>query len=213
MIHNGAVTTPEESPAPRLAPLVPDQLDPIRRDLFDTIVGGRRSSQPYSKLIDDAGALTGPFNAFIHAPSVGAPLSRLGEAIRYDTALTPREREIAILVVAAERRSAFEWHAHQQIASAVGFTASEIESLRQAGSVRFADDREDAVRELTLCVVDREVLPDEQYDRLAAVLGSERAVEVVVLVGYYGLLADLLSVFAVGAPEGPDPFTSNSGQS
>lgn len=198
--------TSKDSPGHRLTPLTLDRLDELGRELFDEIVGGRRSSQPYFKLRDDSGALTGPFNALLHAPSVGGPLSRLGEAIRYDTDLTPREREIAILIVAAERCSGFEWYAHEQMASAVGMSASEIESLRRAGSVTFADDREEAVRELALIVVSREHLSDEQYGRLGAVLGPRSTVELVVLVGYYGLLADLLSVFAVGVPEGPDPF-------
>ena len=53
-----------------------------------------------------------------------------------------------------------------------------------------------------------DILDDDAYARAVAVLGEQGLLELVVLVGYYAMLAQLMGVFGVGAPEGsPAPAT------
>lgn len=86
----------------------PAQLDPDARALYDRINAGPRGAS----MLDDQGALIGPFNAMLLSPALGDPLQELGAAIRYRSALTDRCRELAILVVAAHWSSAFEQQVH-----------------------------------------------------------------------------------------------------
>ena len=184
----------------RLPDLTPADLSDAQRALYDAIVGGPRGSGPQHFALTTAdGALTGPFGVMVHEPALGAPLQELGSAIRYATGLTARVREIAILTVAAATGSAFERYAHERVGRAVGLTDSELAAL---GEGRFATD--DAVEEsaYALCrrLLDgRSRLTDEEYAELAGVLGSTTVTELVVLVGYYRTLAQLLDVFDVGA--------------
>ena len=137
----------------------------------------------------------------VHEPALGAPLQELGSAIRYATGLTDRVREIAILAVAAATDSAFEQYAHERVGRAVGLTDDELAALA-AGTFAPADAVEESA--YALCrrlLADRSRLTDEEYADLVDVLGTTTITELVVLVGYYRTLAQLLDVFDVGAPD------------
>jgi 4-carboxymuconolactone decarboxylase len=104
----------------RLPHYRPSELDDAQRDLYDAITGGPRAAKPRPFPLTDAeGRLNGPFNAMLAAPPLGQALQRLGAAVRYETSLSARVREMAILAVAAHWDSAFERYAHE----AVGRTA------------------------------------------------------------------------------------------
>jgi 4-carboxymuconolactone decarboxylase len=92
----------------RLGPLTTDQLDDDQIAVFEAIASGPRSrGKQAQSLIDPDGALVGPFNAMLLSGPVGMAVQGLGSALRFGTALSDRERELAILLVAADWRSAF----------------------------------------------------------------------------------------------------------
>src|SRR5262245_36540217 len=95
----------------RLRKLAPATLDDAQRSVYEAIAGGRRAQGPQRfRLVDADGGLEGPFNAFLLQPRLGHALQALGAAVRYETSLSDRARELAILVVAVEHDSAFEWY-------------------------------------------------------------------------------------------------------
>ena len=69
-------------------------------------------------------------------PRLGAALQALGSSVRYDTGLTDRCREIAILTVAAYWSSDFEWYAHEAVARAAGLTDTDLAAIRTARARR-----------------------------------------------------------------------------
>lgn len=185
----------------RISRLRERDLDPDQRAIYDSILGGPRASGPQLfELRDGEGSLNGPFGIMLHAPNLGLPLQELGAAIRYRTSLTARCREIAILVVAASADSAFERYAHERVGAHVGLTAEELESLRSLTFVG-RDPVEAATFNLCLGLMDRRRVSDAWYGELVDVLGQTQILELTVLVGYYATLAQMLDVFAVGAPE------------
>jgi 4-carboxymuconolactone decarboxylase len=180
----------------RLAKIPPAALDADQRAVYDAVAGGRRASGPF-RLVDADGALEGPFNAFLLQPKLGFALQALGSAVRYETALTDRARELAILVVAVHEGSAFERYAHEAVGRQAGLTDDELEAVRTGRSESFADEAE-RVATLTvqaLCV--RGDLDDDEYARATAVLGPAGVFELLTLAGYYRTLALQLRVFRV----------------
>ncbi|MFN3218406.1 MAG: carboxymuconolactone decarboxylase family protein [Acidimicrobiales bacterium] len=189
----------------RLAQLDPASLTDDQRDLYDEIVGGRRSGGPqHFRIADDEGRLQGPFNAFLSAPTIGAPLAALGAAIRYESSLDDRAREIAILVVAAAWDSDFEQYAHEPIARAAGIDDHELASIRAGASAdttaRWPDAADLTLVRVTRSLVDRGDLDDDLYAEAVDVLGEAGLFELTALVGYYAMLALQLRVFDVGVP-------------
>ena len=128
----------------RLPQLHPPFDNEDRQRLYATITSGPRggSQQPFA-LVDDVGALTGPFNAMLLRPGLGAALQALGAAIRYRGTLPARIRELAIMVVAGHWSSAFEQHAHEAAGRRAGLGEAELAAVRagEAGLFSRAGDR------------------------------------------------------------------------
>jgi 4-carboxymuconolactone decarboxylase len=183
----------------RLAALSSDTMTPEQVGLYREILSGPRGQGPRAVLLaTGAGGLAGPFNAMLYAPEVGHALQELGAAIRFRTSLTPRIREMAILVVAQAWDSAYERSSHEPIGRDAGLTGSEIEALRTGADPAFTDEQEQVaysvVRSLASPAAD---LDDHQYDTAVRVLGEQTLVELSTLVGYYATLALQLRIFRV----------------
>lgn len=185
----------------RCAKLLPADLDPAQRDLYQSILGGPRAHQTNSvPLVDASGCLEGPFNAFLLQPVVGQSLQALGSSLRYSTRLPDRAREIAILVVAAHTDAAFERYAHEPIAKSLGLTSSEVTDLRAGDFDNLAPD-DAVIARATSEMLTRVDLADESFGDLQGRIGTEQIFELTALVGYYYLLALQLRVFRVSLPD------------
>lgn len=181
----------------------PDELTAPQRELYAAIVGGPRAGG----VTDTEGRLVGPFNAMLLSPALGGALQEVGSTLRYRGALSPRCRELAILVVAAHWRSRFEQEAHERIAIAAGFTRAELDALRAGGPLPLGDAQEAAVLAATRALVRTDDLTGSDYDAVAATLGPAKVFELTTLVGYYALLALQMRVFGVSRPPELDAAT------
>jgi 4-carboxymuconolactone decarboxylase len=182
----------------------PEELDAPRRALYDAIVDGPRASGPVP-IADAEGRLEGPFNAMLVSPDVGVALQHLGAAVRYRTSLPDRARELAILALAAIRRSDFEWYAHERVGRSVGLSDAELALVRDGGSPATFSERERTVLDVTRALAAAGDLDDEAFAAAQSALGREALAELVVLVGYYDLLALSLRVWRTPLPAGETP--------
>jgi 4-carboxymuconolactone decarboxylase len=173
--------------------LRPDELDPAARAVYDAIASGPRAG---SGLVHDDGSLRGPFDAMLRHPDVGGPLQALGAALRYGGQLSDRARELVILRVAGVRDSRFERATHEPIARRAGLTDDELAGLAADAVVAWPDPVERTADTAARALLHHDPVDDDTYRAWSDVLGEARLVEVTALVGYYGLLADLLRVFA-----------------
>jgi len=190
----------------RLPLLTPEGLSETARRIYDDIAGGDRARSGTLPLVDENGGLVGPFNAMLFSPDVGDALQRLGSAIRFRTSIPDGLLELAILLVAREWRSTFEWYAHERLARHAGLSDDTIGVLHAGGRPEL-DSEEAAVYDFCTALLSVRAVPDGTYHRAVAVLGEPGVVELVVLAGYYTTLAMILSVFEVPVPAGePSPF-------
>ena len=189
----------------RIPKLDPASLDHEQRSLYDAIAAGRRAQGPQLfRLTDPDGRLEGPFNAFLLQPRLGSALQALGSAVRYETMLDERCREIAILVVAAHWQSAFERYAHEAVARSAGLGDAELAALRNGSTGELAG-REATVARTAAALAARGDLDDAEYREAVGEVGPEGLFELLTLVGYYATLALQLRVFRVPAPDGAGP--------
>jgi alkylhydroperoxidase family enzyme len=189
----------------RLRALRPEDLTADQRQVHDAITTGRRASGP--KLFDltgPEGELIGPFAAMVAHPAVGGPLQRLGEALRYESTLSPRMRELVILTVAAHVGSDFEWYAHAAVARHLDLPEQVLQALRTGAEVPGLDDADRCALELVSTLLRHDRVDHDLFARTRSALGTQGVVDVVALVGYYSLLAQLLHVFELDTPPGGD---------
>ena len=188
----------------RLPDLTPAELSDAQRALREQILGGPRGSGPqHFPLVQEDGSLTGPFGVMLHEPALGAPLQELGCAIRYATGLSARTREIAILAVASATGSTFEATPTSASGGPSGSPRTSWPLSPTAPSPRPTPTRTPRTRSAGGCWPTPAPAPGwtTTYGAYVAALGTTTLTELVVLVGYYRTLAQLLDVFDVGVPE------------
>ena len=205
----------DQSP-PRLDLIAPADLDDAQRAVYEAITGGPRAGQAGTvPIVDEAGRLVGPFAVMLLSPEIGNALQQVGAKIRFSTALTAREREVAILAVAGELRSDFERLSHEPAALKAGLTPDQVGAVL-AGTIPDGLTEDEALigRLARVMTADR-TLPDEDYEAGLAALGRERLAALTFLVGYYAALALSLAVFRPFLPEsftGPDQGAPRTGR-
>jgi alkylhydroperoxidase family enzyme len=142
------------------------------------------------------------------SPGVGLALQDLGAAVRYRTGLSDRAREIAILALAMLRSSDFEWYAHERVGRRAGLTDEELDSLLVGAEPPSLSPTEKALLRTTRALATDADLDDEAFMAAEAALGREQLAELIVLVGYYDLLALSLRVWRTPLPVGEtSPFS------
>jgi 4-carboxymuconolactone decarboxylase len=195
-----------ENLPPRLDLIAPADLDGAQRAVYDAITGGPRAGQAGTvPITDEAGRLVGPFAVMLLSPEVGNAMQQVGAKIRFAAALTPRERELAILTVAGQLRCDFERLAHEPAARALGLTGQQVNAALSGQVPDGLTDAEALVGRLARVMTADRTLPDEDYNAGLAVLGRERLADLTWLVGYYSALALSLAVFRPFLPESFGP--------
>jgi AhpD family alkylhydroperoxidase len=162
-------------------------------------------------------AIPNLYRTLLHSPAVCEGWLRLGTALRYESALEPRLRELVTCLVAAQTGSAYEWAHHGPLARAEGITAAQLAALTGDVSWSLFDDLERACLELALAVVRNEALPDDRFERVRAALGDSGVVELVALGSYYSGVARFLTALDVDIEDDlatssqPPPSPSSAG--
>jgi 4-carboxymuconolactone decarboxylase len=183
---------------PRLAPLLREQLDAEQLAMWDALAAGPRGA----RAVREEGFLTGPFDALLRSPQVGAAVAGLGGLLRFDSSLDPRHRELAIITVAARWRARYAWLRHDVYAREAGVPQEAIDAIAEDRTPSFerADDR--AVHDLVHQLAHTGAVDDEAYAAALAQIGERGLVDLVALAGYYCITSFVLNTFRVPLPPG-----------
>jgi 4-carboxymuconolactone decarboxylase len=193
-----AVKRRGKRPAPRLAVLTDEQLNPPQRALMDALRSGPRGRSL---------TIRGPFIAFLHAPAFGDLAQRLGAHCRYRTALPPRLSELAILCTGKFWRAQFEWNAHEPMAIEAGVLPRTVRDIKAGRAPAAAPKDERAIYDLVRELYRTRRVSDRTYKRVHAVLGDGGTVELIGILGYYAMISMTLNVFQLLPPADADlPF-------
>ncbi|MBF2759182.1 MAG: carboxymuconolactone decarboxylase family protein [Ectothiorhodospiraceae bacterium AqS1] len=190
----------------RLSPITPETATPAQRAIIDAILGGDRA-QDHAKrdLVDERGALAGPFNAWAHRPDLGQFIHRLGERLRYHGQLPAGAREIAILAVGAKWMAEYEWWAHARIARREGVDDAALNAILAGERPALPDPVERLAYEIALGLLESGRIEEGVYEEALERIGEGGLVELVVLVGFYCTVSFALNAFEVPLPLGEEP--------
>lgn len=145
------------------------------------------------------------FRMLAHAPSLMPGLMELTGAVLYRSKLEVVLRELIILRVGNLCGSSYEVGQHRKIALAVGLPQDKIDGTARDADPALYAGAELAVLRLTEQVV-RKVKADEAvFAEVVALLGHERAMEALVIVGLYVMLAQVLETTQVQLEAGGGP--------
>jgi len=169
---------------------------PAQRRVYDKVVAGRR------------GKVQGPLRAALHNADLADRWQALGELLRYDTTLTSRQSELAILVTGRACRSPFEWHAHRIEAQKAGVPQEVIDALLADTMPAGLPPQEKVVVDYARELNATNSVFDSTHARALECLGERALVELTALVGYYTMVAMMLNAQEIPLPEGVEPAFS-----
>ena len=186
----------------RLAPLHPRDLDAEQSRVLDAMLAGPRGQSGFLARERPVG---GPFAPWLRSPGFAHRAQELGAFVRYGSALDPRLKELAIIVVGAAWKAEYEFAAHGPMAIRAGVPREVVEALARSETPSFARDDERIVYEFARELVESRRVGEERYAAAVELLGEPGTVELVGTIGYYTLVCMTLNAFEVPLGEGMEP--------
>jgi 4-carboxymuconolactone decarboxylase len=175
---------------------------PKREDLDD--VGKRaydRAAAPGKSLV----GLRGPGGITLYSTKTVEARAQFSNHLRFDV-FPANVREVAILAVAREMDSQFEWAAHEPEALKEGVPADVVDVIKHRKSTEGLDETYAAIIELGRQTFGDHKVTSECFARVKKLFAPTKLVELVMLMGNYAATAALLTAFDMQLPEGQKPL-------
>lgn len=164
----------------RIAPGTLRELGPVRWGFAHA--AGRVTGTEPPAIFTTLGRTKGLFTGWLHFAGRLMPFGSLQR----------RESELVILTVATERGCEYEREHHRLLGRRAGLTTAEIEAVLAGTVVDSLSPREAVLRESAQVLVRTQDLDDAQWERLRSVTTEREAIELLLLVGHYDMLATTL---------------------
>jgi 4-carboxymuconolactone decarboxylase len=140
------------------------------------------------------GAVFGPFIPLLRSPELMNRLQKVGEYLRYQSALETRISEFVMLIVSREWTQQFEWCMHYPLALKAGVKeetlASMAEGRRPTGMAADEAVAYDVCEEL----VRTHGLSDTSYQAALSVFGEQGIIDMLGLIGYFTTVSMVMNV-------------------
>lgn len=153
---------------------------------------GARGEEVLSSIAGPRGGhVSSLFQMMLHSPEVTHGWSTFGNAIRFETGIDDRTRELIVLTVAQVTGCAYEWDQHETLALDKGMVRSEVEAIREWPNGADVFERSDrSVVELAAAVANRSgPVTGEFVDVVISERGMRGLVELVAASCYYVAIA------------------------
>jgi len=171
------------APGPdRMPPIPDDKLNPEQRAVAEELAAGPR------------GGVRGPFVPMLRSPEFMRRTQKLGEYLRFSSAIPPRLSEFTILIVSRHWGNQIEWQVHHPIALKAGLSPAVAEALGEGRRPEGMATDEALVYDFCDELLRNRSVSDATYARAAEAFNENGVVDLVGIVGYYGILAMLMNV-------------------
>ncbi len=175
----------------RLPPIPPVDWSEAQRREAEAVIAGPR------------GALISPFVPLLRSPELMGHAQRMGEYLRYRSALGQRLSELAILLVARAWSQPVEWAIHAPIAAREGLAPEVIAAVGEGRRPPAMPADEAVVFDFCSELQRDRQVSDATWAAAMQHLGEQGAIDLIGLVGYYSLLAMVMNAARTPAPDGP----------
>jgi 4-carboxymuconolactone decarboxylase len=175
---------------PRYEQQEESRLAPAQRRVWDECKAGPRGSVPP------------PVHVWLKSPGLADHAHKLGAHVRFGTAFTNKQTEIAILMTARYWTAQFEWAAHVRLGLQAGLSQDQIDAIATRRAPRFDDPDDQLVYDFCRDYYGDHRVDDATYERVVKRFGETGIVDLAGLIGYYSFVSVTLNVFEVPTPPG-----------
>jgi len=178
----------------RIPDLPRDAMTDEQRRIHDAIVDGPR------------GQIQGPLKIWLQSPGLADVAQKLGAYIRFGSRLAPHLSELAIIVTGAYYKAEYEWYAHVRFAHDAGIPEAVTEVIRKGETPDLPDPEQRIVYKVAVELTQNHGVSDATYAEAVEVLGLPALVDLIAIVGYYGMVSLTLNSFKIPTPDGSKAF-------
>ena len=181
-------------PVDRMPPLAEPAMTEAQRNAAQALIAGPRKG------------VKGPFIPLLRSPELMDALGRVGEVLRFRSALPQRLAEFAMLVVSRDWTQQFEWAVHAPLALKEGVKEETLCQLAQGRRPAGMAVDEALVFDLCTELMRGRGLSDATYAEAVAALGEQGLIDLLATVGYFTTVSMIMNVAHTPAPPGSIPL-------
>ncbi len=142
------------------------------------------------------------YAALLNNPQAAGAFAGLGGYVRFETALDPRVKAVAILTAAREAGGHYVWTVNQRGAKEANLSDELIAAIREFRAPAGLAANDATVVQFVLELLRQHRISDATFEAMRAIVGDAGIVDVLVVVAYYHGLAHSLQALQVELPEG-----------
>ena len=180
---------------PRFKPLIESEMSEAQIKAAHDIASGQRG-----RLNPD-----GPNALLLRSPDLMSRTQRVGEYLRYNSALPLRLNEFAILITARQWNAQVEWLAHHPLALKAGLDPAVAADLAQGKHPAGMKDDEAIIYQFCKELHEAKAVSDAAFKAAVDKFGERGVIDLIGLTGYYTMLAMVLNVAQQPLPGGAPP--------
>ena len=151
----------------------------------------------FDRIAKTRGSVQNVFGALMNSPEAAEVVTSVGEYIRYKSKLDPAIRETAILTTAKELNNSYEWAQHEPVALEVGVRDEVIDAILSGKGPMGLPAKEGIFIQAAKELVRDATLNKKTFQALDHLLGVELTIDFLVTVGYYSMVARVISALEV----------------
>jgi 4-carboxymuconolactone decarboxylase len=136
----------------------------------------------------------GPFIPLLRSPELMSRLQKVGEYLRFNSALAPHISEFATLLVARSWSQQFEWVTHVPLALQAGTSEETIDAIAEGRPPSSMSLAEAMVHEFISQLLNTKGVAQGTYDSAVSEFGEQGVIDLVGIVGYFTLMCMVLNV-------------------
>ena len=162
-----------------------DPKDPDKQEAAAAIIASRKRLGHLHRML-------------LNSPPVAKGWISFWDAVRWDTVLSGKLRELVICQVAAINGAQYEWAAHAPIGVKEGLSQAQLDALPDWAAQRgLYDDAEAAALALCDAMTKHVHVPDDVFAAAKAALPAREVVELVVTIASYNCVSRVLEALEI----------------
>jgi 4-carboxymuconolactone decarboxylase len=175
--------------AERMPPLDPAVMNEAQRNAVRALAAGPR------------GGVKGPFIAMLRSPELMDRLQKVGEYLRFQSALPVRISEFMVLVVARQWTQQFEWFVHVPLALDAGIKPETIAGLADGRRPETMAADEEIAYDFCNELVQSKGVVETTYRRAVQQFGEQGVIDMLGLLGYFTTVSMVMNVARTPPPK------------
>ena len=183
-----------QSSQDRLPPLAKETLTDTQRDAVARFAAGR-GKEPF-----------GPFVPLLRSPDLMLAAQSMGDYLRFKSPLSPRLREMAVLLACRAWAQEYEWAVHYPLALQAGLRHEIVDAIASGRRPFGIDQEEEAAYDLVFEILYNKRVSDPTWRRATQSLGESGVVDLLGTAGYFSFVAVVLNAARTPAPPGAPPL-------